>query len=45
MHGLMVGTSYIREKEMLSYANSYFVNIANNLTAGPQDGDFMPPNV
>ena len=37
---LKVGDSYIRDNEMVNYANSFFVNIANTLTADLQDGDF-----
>ena len=32
MDGLQVDTSYIGGKDMVDYANSFFVNIANNLT-------------
>ena len=42
MDGLQVDTSYIREKEMVDYANSYFVSIANNLTVGLPD-EYLPP--
>ena len=42
MDGLQVGTSYIKEKEMVDYANSFFINIANDLTAGLPD-EFLPP--
>ena len=40
MDSLKVDGSYIRDNEMVDYANSFFVNIANTLTANLQDGDF-----
>ena len=43
MDGLKVGTSIISGTEMVNYANSFFINVANNLTAGLQDLDFVPP--
>ena len=41
--GLKVGALYIRGSEMVNHANSFFVNIANTLTANLGDGGFMPP--
>ena len=43
MDGLKVDTRYIRGNEMVNYANSFFINIANNLTANLQDADFLHP--
>ena len=43
MDGLIAGTSFIRGNEMVDYANSFFVNIANDLTANLQDEVFMLP--
>ena len=43
MDGLKVGTSFISGNEMVDYASSFFVNIANDLTANLQDEVFMLP--
>ena len=43
MDRLQVGNSYIRGKDMVDYANAFFINIANNLTEGLPD-EFLPPN-
>ena len=43
MDGLRVGTSFIRGNEMVDYANLFFMNIANDLTANLQDEVFMLP--
>ena len=42
--GLKVDTSIVRGNEMVNYANSFFINIANNLTANLQDMNYMPPS-
>ena len=42
MDGLQVDTLYIKGKDMVDYANSFFINIANDLTAGLPD-EFLPP--
>lgn len=43
MDGLKVDTRYLTGNEMVNYANSFFVNIANNLTADLEQRDFIPP--
>ena len=43
MDGLKVGTRYLTGNEMVNYANSFFINIANNLTADLEQSDFIPP--
>ena len=43
MNGLKVDPSILVGNEMVNYANSYFVSIANNLTAHLQIQYFTPP--
>ena len=43
MDGLKVGTTVLRGNEMVNYANTFFINIANNLTANIQGIDLMLP--
>lgn len=42
LNGLRVGSSFLVGKDMVEYANKYFVNIANNLTAHLGDQYYVP---